>query len=37
MILKADPILAAGNLHPLFCRIWKYDMIPTTWTEGKKR
>lgn len=33
-IFKADPILAADILYPLFCKIWKNSMIPTTWSEG---
>lgn len=33
-IFKPDLILAADILYPLFCKIWKNNMIPTTWSEG---
>lgn len=33
-IFKADPTLAADILYPLFYKIWKNSMIPTTWSEG---
>lgn len=33
-IFKADLILAADIIYPLFCKIWRNSMIPTTWSEG---
>lgn len=33
-IFKADLILAADILCPLFCKIWRNSMIPTTWSDG---
>lgn len=33
-IFQANPIIAAYILYPLFWKIWKNSMIPTTWSEG---
>lgn len=33
-IFEADPIIAADILYPLFWKIWKNSIIPTTWSEG---
>ena len=33
-LFKADPVLAAQVLQPLFGAIWKSKQIPEDWTEG---